>query len=117
VIVLRAPFEDVAGRVLGYCVFEVVADEMHVHNLAVHPRHRGRGLGRVLLRQALGLGAGRGAQSALLEVRQSNWPALHLYRSLGFHATSIRRDYYVHPVEDALVLQTYELGPGPSPAR
>jgi ribosomal-protein-alanine N-acetyltransferase len=109
VLVLRAPWEEVPDGVLAYCVFEVVVDEMHVHNLAVHPDHRGSGLGRRLLALALGVGLGRGARSALLEVRQSNWTALQLYRSMGFRPVSVRRDYYAHPTEDALVLQKTEL--------
>jgi ribosomal-protein-alanine N-acetyltransferase len=109
VLVLRAPWEEVPDGVLAYCVFEVVVDEMHVHNLAVHPDHRGIGLGRRLLSLALGVGLGRGARTALLEVRQSNWTALQLYRSMGFRPVSVRRDYYAHPTEDALVLQKTQL--------
>jgi [ribosomal protein S18]-alanine N-acetyltransferase len=109
VVVLRAPWEDVEGGVLAYCVFEVVADEMHVHNLAVHPRHRGAGLGRRLLRLGLELGYRRGARRALLEVRPSNGPALRLYRSMGFRQVAVRRNYYAHPTEDALVLEKPDL--------
>jgi ribosomal-protein-alanine N-acetyltransferase len=100
--------------VLGYCVFEVVLDELHVHNLAVDADQRGRGIGRALLALALRLGARRGARKALLEVRPSNWPALHLYRAMGFKGMAVRRDYYSHPREDALVLVKDDLG-APAP--
>lgn len=107
VLVLRAPGERCGPQrgIRGYCVFRTVVDEMQIHDLAVHPDHRGRGLGRRLLSLALELGARRGARVAFLEVRQSNWAALHLYRAAGFQAVSVRRNYYSHPTEDALVLQ------------
>lgn len=111
VLVLRAPWEGAAPErgVLAYCSFQTVVDEMHIHNLAVHPAQQGRGLGRKLLEMALGLGARRGAERALLEVRQGNWAALRLYRSLGFQGVAVRRGYYTHPSEDALVLERRDL--------
>lgn len=105
-VVLRGPTASAAPRrgILGYCVFEMVAGELHVHNLAIQPGHRGQGLGRRLLETVLWLATRRGAQSALLEVRESNWPALQLYYSLGFQSVRRRRNYYSHPTEDALEL-------------
>ena len=49
---------------------------------------------------------------ALLEVRESNQPAIELYRSLGFVAVGTRRNYYSQPQEDALVLRKEGLGNG-----
>ena len=48
----------------------------------------------------------QGAESALLEVRPSNRPAIDLYLSLGFSEAGLRRDYYPaeRGREDALVL-------------
>jgi len=111
VLVLRgaAPSGDPGRGVLAYCSFQTVVDEMHIHNLAVDPARQGRGLGRRLLEFALGLGARRGAERALLEVRQSNWAAQRLYRSLGFRGVAVRRGYYTHPSEDALILEKTDL--------
>ena len=111
VLVLRGPTPptDPGRGVLGYCCFQTVVDEMHIHNLAVDPSWQGRGLARRLLEMALGLGARRGAERALLEVRQSNWAAQRLYRSLGFQGVAVRRGYYTHPSEDALVLEKRDL--------
>lgn len=105
-VVLRAPGPAANGRrgILGYCVFEVVAGELHVHNLAVDPGRRGEGLGRRLLDIVLWVGSRRGARAAVLEVRESNWAALQLYYSVGFQSVRRRRNYYSHPTEDALEL-------------
>jgi [ribosomal protein S18]-alanine N-acetyltransferase len=111
VMVARAPASAGAQRgILGYCVIETAADELHVHNLAVQPELRGGGIGRRLLTIALEVGDHRGAEVALLEVRESNQPAIELYRSMGFVAVAVRRSYYSQPTEDALVFRKDGLG-------
>jgi ribosomal-protein-alanine N-acetyltransferase len=111
VLLLRSPFapSDLGRGIRAYSVVQVVADEMHIHNLAVDPGHRRLGLAHVLLRHALAWGRHRGARRAFLEVRPSNAAALALYRSIGFHTVSMRRRYYQQPQEDALVLEKPDL--------
>lgn len=95
--------------VVGYCVSWLVFDEVHIQNVAVHPRHRGCGLARHLLGRALEEGVDAGARSAQLEVRASNAIALKLYASLGFSVVGVRKGYYSRPREDAVLLHK-ELG-------
>jgi ribosomal-protein-alanine N-acetyltransferase len=83
----------------------VVGDELHINNLAVDPHWRRRGIARTLLDAALERGRVRGARRAFLEVRASNVEALALYRRHGFEAAGIRKGYYDHPVEDAVVMR------------
>lgn len=90
---------------VAYCIYQIVADEMHILDLAVGPEHRRRGLARWLLGYALDRARRRGAERALLEVRRSNDTALVLYRSFGFRVRAERRDYYRDPDEDALILE------------
>ncbi len=108
VYVVRLPERPVAG----FVAFWRVLDEMHINNLAVHPDYRGRGLGRALLRGALGAAHAIGVRRATLEVRRSNLPALRLYAGLGFTESGVRTGYYSQPVEDALVL-SLEVEPPP----
>lgn len=102
VLVLRAAPDR---GLVAYCVIRVVADELHVLNLAVAPESRRRGFARRLLETALRLGERRGAPTALLEVRSGNREALALYASLGFAPLQVRKDYYREPPEDAVVLR------------
>jgi [ribosomal protein S18]-alanine N-acetyltransferase len=115
ILVLRAPWTepDPTRGIRAYCAFQLVAGEVQVHDLAVHPDHRGHGLARWLLRFVLDWAARRGAAEAYLEVRRSNQAARELYGSLGFQEVSARRDYYSHPTEDALVLRKRGLRDGP----
>lgn len=97
---------DAPGRVAGYCVSWIVFENVSIQNIAVHPGHRRRGIARLLMRRALDDGRSRGAVTAQLEVRASNREARRLYASLGFHETGERKDYYSHPREKAVLLQT-----------
>ncbi|MEO7135455.1 MAG: ribosomal protein S18-alanine N-acetyltransferase [Vicinamibacterales bacterium] len=100
IYVLRIPEHPVAA----FCAFWLVADQAHVNNLAVVPELRGRGLGTQLLEAVISKAADLGATVVTLEVRESNKPALQLYRSAGFTQQGVRKNYYTKPVEDALIL-------------
>jgi [ribosomal protein S18]-alanine N-acetyltransferase len=93
-----------AGMLVGYCACWMVFDELHINSLAIDAPWRRRGLARRLLREVFRDAILAGAQSATLEVRQSNTPARELYEGLGFKVEALRRDYYQDPREDALVL-------------
>lgn len=92
--------------IVGYGVMSVGAGEAHILNLCVRPELQGQGLGRRVLTHLLNLARRHHADTALLEVRPSNEPALRLYRSLGFNEVAIRRNYYPdrNGREDALIL-------------
>jgi ribosomal-protein-alanine N-acetyltransferase len=93
----------------GYLIFWVVFDEMHILNLAVHPKHRRRGIARHLLAEGLAQARTLGAALAWLEVRTSNLAAQALYASFGFREVGRRPGYYDDTQEDALLL-TLEWG-------
>lgn len=93
------------SQVVGYLIYWVAAGEMHILNLAVHPRWRRRGVARLLLTTGLEQARERGARTAWLEVRPSNLPALALYESLGFVPVGRRPGYYEDTGEDALILE------------
>jgi ribosomal-protein-alanine N-acetyltransferase len=104
-LLLRTRGDVVDEGILGYCAFRTVGDEAEIHTLAVAPGHRRLGLGRRLLRLTLERALRRGARAVLLEVRQSNRPAISLYRSQGFATVGVRRGYYTAPPEDAVLLR------------
>ncbi|MDE3108975.1 MAG: ribosomal protein S18-alanine N-acetyltransferase [Acidobacteriota bacterium] len=92
------------GRILGFMVARRTAGDIEILNFAVNPVARRRGIGNTLLRVALDWGAEVNAERALLEVRASNFAALHFYERRGFRVVGRRPRYYVSPVEDALLL-------------
>ena len=90
--------------VAGFCAFWLVAEQVHINNLAILPELRCRGLGSLLI-EAIIAEAGRlGAEMLTLEVRQSKEAARRLYERAGFFQDGVRKSYYTNPVEDALIL-------------
>lgn len=100
---------------LGAALLEVLVPESELHSLAVLPGKRRQGLGAVLLKSALSVARRRGATEMFLEVRRSNQAAIALYERAGFASLSVRRGYYSHPREDALVMQKRLARPSPGP--
>jgi [ribosomal protein S18]-alanine N-acetyltransferase len=103
---------DADGAAVGFCSFWRILDELHINNLAMLPARRRTGVATALLVFVLGEGARLGARRATLEVRRSNAVARSLYERFGFAVAGVRRAYYTHPVEDALVLWREELSDG-----
>ncbi len=95
---------ELNGRVIGYCGLWIIIDEGHISNIAILPEYRGMNFGETLLRYAMALARGQGANTVSLEVRTSNIAAQGLYRKLGFQEGGIRKNYYTDNNEDALVM-------------
>lgn len=91
-------------RVIGFVVYWLVHDEVHVLNVATHSAFRRRGVARSLLVEAEARGTAHGAVLSTLEVRRSNDPAIALYSQLGYRQVGVRPRYYVDNQEDALVM-------------
>ncbi len=89
---------------LGYLIVARYVDAWHVMNVAVDPAWRGRGVARALLDRLFELTEDDVERGYTLEVRVSNHIAIHLYESLGFVATGVRRGYYTDNREDALIM-------------
>ncbi|MEO8434881.1 MAG: ribosomal protein S18-alanine N-acetyltransferase [Pyrinomonadaceae bacterium] len=103
---------EAGHAVAGYIVARVIADELHVNNVAVRPPVRQHRIGSELLNAVLRQGATLGSQTAWLEVRAGNQAAQRLYERCGFQVAGRRRNYYSFPIEDALIMNA-AVGPLP----
>lgn len=104
-MLLVAEFEgQILPGVLGFSAFHWVDTEAELRNIAVAPAYRRQGIATALLEDGSRRLYAASVKKLFLEVRESNLPAIQLYRSLGFTAQSRRKDYYRNPSEDALVL-------------
>lgn len=91
-------------EIVGYGGFMAVVDEAHITKIAVKEGYRRLGVGRLLIKGLLEEARKRGINSMTLEVRQSNKAAIKLYEVMGFEHTAIRRDFYMNPREDAIIM-------------
>ncbi len=96
---------EIEGEIAGYAVFWAVLDQGELGNVASAPDFRRRGVARALIDAVLERAAERGVREVFLEVRISNDGARRLYESYGFVEVGRRRNYYMEPLEDALVMK------------
>ena len=92
-------------QVLGYVGSQTVLDESDMMNLAVDPAFRRRGIARALVLALIEELGKMGSRQLTLEVRASNESAQALYAQLGFESVGRRKNYYLNPREDALILR------------
>jgi ribosomal-protein-alanine N-acetyltransferase len=98
--------DETDERISGYIVFWMMFDECHILNVAVDPEHRRRGIGRCLVRRAVGESVKKDFRKILLDVRKSNVGAAALYQGAGFVITHIRKGFYSNG-EDAYQMALY----------
>lgn len=92
------------AQVVAYAMVWIVMDQAELHNIAVAASHQRQGIARKLMRWICDDVRALDVTNMFLEVREGNLPARQLYERLGFEAVGVRRKYYQHPVEDAVVM-------------
>ncbi len=97
--------EEREGVVAGYIGSQSVPPEADVMNVAVAPEFRRQGVASALLSALAARLAVQGIRSLTLEVRVSNAAARALYAAFGFAEVGRRKNYYLEPKEDALILR------------
>lgn len=101
-----AAFDDV-GNVLGYVGMMYVLDEGYISNVAISPEYRRRGIADKLIEALVSRANDKDLSFVTLEVRQSNAPAIELYRKNGFSNVGLRKNYYTQPTEDAILMTRF----------
>ena len=77
--------EDVDGSIIGTCGIGRVTDGVcELRKMYVDPRHRGKGIGRMLLEDAIERARGLGFETMTLETASVLKEAIGLYVSFGF---------------------------------
>ena len=96
----------VDDEVVGYFYAQNIVGEVTLLNIAVAPHHQGKGYGKALIEHFLLVCEKAKAESAWLEVRESNTNAFGLYECVGFNEVDRRRNYYPTTTgkEDAIIM-------------
>lgn len=94
------------AELVGFLVAQSILDETSLLHLVVSKECQGQGMGTRIMASWLRTLSAEGQLRCLLEVRESNAPALRLYRKMGFREVGRRPGYYPTPTgtETALVM-------------
>lgn len=99
---------DLPDEVQGFVLSRSAVDEEELLLIAVHPRHRGKGIGKQLMQDFIDAARTRGVRRVFLEMRAGN-PAEVLYRQFGFEQIGLRKDYYRRAKHSPLDAMTFAL--------
>ena len=102
------------GRVVGFTIYEVQKTKIYLLNVATLSEFRRKGIGTQLVAKLIAKLKNQRRSRITLEIRETNLPAQVFFRSLGFRAVDILRDFYVDSTnEDAyqMVFKHQELEP------
>lgn len=92
-------------RVVGFGGIMIVADEAELLNIAVSEKFRRMNIASDLMNQLICEAKAKACVRMLLEVRQSNEAAQHLYRKKNFAELGVRKNYYDNPTENAIIME------------
>jgi ribosomal-protein-alanine N-acetyltransferase len=96
---------EMSDSIVAFSVYELHRTRLHVLNFAVLRSHRRLGVGAQMMAKLTAKLAPDRRNRIVLEVRETNLPAQLFFRSLGFRAVSVLRDFYQDSAEDAYLMQ------------
>lgn len=91
--------------VLGFYIASRTKDELEILKIAIDPTYQRQGIGQRLLEYGLHQAQKSECLACFLEVRPSNRAALQFYKKNDFEIVNYRRNYYINPIEDALIMK------------
>ncbi len=101
---------ELADEVVGVMIYELHKNRLHLINFAVAPTARRQGIGSTMIEKLVSKLSHDRRNRIMLEVRESNLAALLFFKSQGFRAIKILRDYYDDATEDAYLMQYRHVG-------
>ena len=96
-------YED--GELVGYGGLLSIFEVGDIVNVAVRSDKRRRGYGEMLMTALENEAKAREVSTLFLEVRESNSSARRLYEKLGYTLDGLRKNYYVKPQENAVIMK------------
>ena len=94
------------GQTVAYAGTWNIVDEGHITTIAVKPDFKRKHIGEALIVKILDDCYQNKIKYLTLEVRESNIPAINLYKKYGFASLGTRKGYYQDNNENALIMWT-----------
>lgn len=96
---------EVDDKVVGFMIYELHKNRLHLLNFSVDTDSRRRGIGSAMMEKLAGKLSIERRNRIMLEVRETNLEAQLFFKTFGFKAISVLRDFYEDTVEDAYLMQ------------
>lgn len=90
-----------ADRIVGYMIYELHRNRIHVLDFATHPEFRRQGVGRQMIAKLAGKLSHQRRNRIALLVRETNLPAQFFFKTTGFRAVEVIREHFADTGEDA----------------
>lgn len=94
-----------AQTLISFAMVANILDEAELLLIATHKDFCQHGYALQLLKATIQELKARQIKKFYLEVRASNTSAIKLYQRCGFTQFNVRKSYYQHPTEDALIME------------
>jgi ribosomal-protein-alanine N-acetyltransferase len=92
-------------KVVGFMIYELHKNKLHILNFAVHPQWRRNGIGAQMVAKLVSKLSSHRRTRITLELRESNLAAQLFYRKQEFRAVRVLRKHYDDSGEDAFLMQ------------
>lgn len=92
-------------EIIGYAGSYYSVGQADVATIGVVKDRQREGIAQQLLEALLDELRNKMTDTVFLEVRESNWAAIKLYRKFDFELVGIRSDYYDNPKENAIIMK------------
>jgi ribosomal-protein-alanine N-acetyltransferase len=96
-------------KVVGFMIYELHKNKLHILNFAVHGQWRRLGVGAQMVAKLISKLSSHRRTRISLEVRETNLPAQLFFRKQEFKAIRVLRAFYEDSGEDAFLMQ-YRFG-------
>ncbi|MFK4472588.1 ribosomal protein S18 acetylase RimI-like enzyme [Paenibacillus sp. RC73] len=88
---------DSSDEIVGVIVLlQLDKNSIEIKNISISPEHRGKGLGKLLVRKALTVYRERGIRQYVVGTANSSIDNLAFYQKLGFRIYDIKKDFFLN---------------------
>ena len=95
------------SKIVGFISMYCAVDEGYICNIAVEKSHRKQGIGTSLISEIITYSQNKNLKFLTLEVRESSTETVKFYEKLGFDKLGVRKNFYLNPTENAVIMTLY----------
>lgn len=95
---------ELGERIVGFMIYELHRNKIHVLDFATHPDSRRQGIGRQMVVKLVSKLSSQRRNRIALTVRETNLTSQFFFRMVGFRAVEVLREYFPDTGEDGYTM-------------